>query len=614
MAVRNFSGSNQWFQCDIGTLNGTQNGAFTFVAVAKVAADGDWYPLIGLFDGTNTGGGRSAWRSGNSNQMHVDTNGDDNFTGVSWTSSDDWVIAAWSKPAGTATLRGHKGVLSSDTWTHNSGDSMDDNSSTVDNLKIGRWSTSNDTWNGRVAAVGIWKRELSDSDIESCRPGLANMLALNPDALVICGDDIEDITGNGADLNTNTGTTVVNDDDPPGFELTVSTPYLREPIISDNNSDPTLVLTTSSAPQVGDTLVLFHSSDLYTVDHLLSPTDADGPWTLSNSVTGGANTAHTKLWTRDVINSGIQTVTLNQGDGGGGENDACQFGWLLVLRTDSDPVAIEANSLNWQGTSSTSHVASTVSGLSDTGLLLTHWISDGATNYSGFPTGLNPLAELDCGSFATSILGWEIFLDGPGATGTRTITSGTSRPYAAGSVYLGFTSLAMASFDVTLALPTINFDADSTVSGTLDVSLPLPTVAFEASRSGTIVQFDVSLNLPSVGFSATSSALATFDVSLPLPEASFNSEANLHTATFNTTLLLPQVSFNALRDLFSTFDVSLSLPTISFSTLTLIGAIRISSVSGPTRLTQPVPNGPHVGSEPLPDGPDIFRVITGPGI
>src|SRR5690554_2358305 len=105
---------------------------------------------------------------------------------------------------------------------------------------------------------------------------------------------------------------------------------LREPVTSGANEDATLQLQTGSAPKTGDLLVLFHLNDHYDITNLQTPGGGgSGGWTLVETADDGFSGCHGKVWISEVTSDGTQTVELRQGEnpgGGGGNDNACQFG------------------------------------------------------------------------------------------------------------------------------------------------------------------------------------------------------------------------------------------------------------------------------------------------
>jgi hypothetical protein len=189
----------------------------TVAAIAKVAANSSYLPVL-AFDGSSNDTRRAVARY-SGNNMGMDSSGIEYSAGVNWQVADDWCLVAWTKPGATGTLRGHKYVFDTDTWTHTDGDSADDDSVTLTDVEIGRWYGDSSTFSGRMALIGAWKSELSDGTLEGLTDNLQQWIDASPDALwrldqSTVNDDVVDETGNGADQTARSGTSVVTDDDP----------------------------------------------------------------------------------------------------------------------------------------------------------------------------------------------------------------------------------------------------------------------------------------------------------------------------------------------------------------------------------------------------------------
>ncbi len=84
-------------------------------------------------------------------------------------------------------------------------------------------------FNGAIAAVAFWSRELTESEVRALGGSYQAWFAANPDALWILDqaaitDSVIDLTGNGNDEQGRTGT-AVEDGGIPGFAYGTSAPY-----------------------------------------------------------------------------------------------------------------------------------------------------------------------------------------------------------------------------------------------------------------------------------------------------------------------------------------------------------------------------------------------------
>lgn len=204
-------------------------------------------------------------------------------------------------------------------------------------------------------------------------------------------------------------------------------------VVSGHNEQGSLTLQTSAAPQVGDMLVVLHFNDHYTLEVLREPSPGGSTWIQLAFADNGTNSAHGKAWIREVTTSGVQSVDVRQGnnpDGGGGNDDACQFGWLAVVRG-----TIGADDAAGNNGGSTSQIAPAVTLAASSGLLLCGWATAGITTFT-VPDGMDGEPQINCGTWSSSIMGQEQ-IDSAGSTGARTANANPSQGYAALSVVLG---------------------------------------------------------------------------------------------------------------------------------------------------------------------------------
>lgn len=221
MAVRRFDSNNgDFITLAIGAVVGINTGAFTIAVLAKKEADGAFFPAISAENGASSR--RSLWTT-DTDVVMSNTGGFNIDTPVTFEQTDDWAVIAVTKPAGEELIRGHKGVLGG-AWTHTNGDEGFDDTQAVDNIKLGSWQDGAH-WHGLIAVAAMWERELSDAELEDgFTTSAASWLAASPDGMWLLNQAatstvVEDVTEGGADQTAITGTTVVTDDDPPGFSF-----------------------------------------------------------------------------------------------------------------------------------------------------------------------------------------------------------------------------------------------------------------------------------------------------------------------------------------------------------------------------------------------------------
>lgn len=154
-------------------------------------------------------------------------------TTMDYTAADGWRLDVWTKPAGSAQVRGHWLLLSGGGWSHaDYGSSGDSPNVPTTHFRVGRHFTSSGTLNGDLAAVAVVEASWSDGAIEaaSLHTGLAQWMTLiGADPAVVWAfnqaavtDLVTDVTGGGGDQLGRSGTSIATD--PPGFSYLLSTP------------------------------------------------------------------------------------------------------------------------------------------------------------------------------------------------------------------------------------------------------------------------------------------------------------------------------------------------------------------------------------------------------
>lgn len=205
----------------------------------------------------------------------------------------------------------------------------------------------------------------------------------------------------------------------------MATPTVRE-VVQNSASGAGVTVTTGAGTQVGDYLVCIHGCDYGTLAGMTTPTGTSGIWTTQASADLGANTIHTKLWTRSVTVAGAQTVTVP--DQGFGEENF-QFTYVVAGVSTPDGAA---------GITDGAGVSATAPSVSPTGtddLLLCAWFSASNVVTYTAPAGMTNLLEEETAGFSTLGTARQV-LSASGATGTRVATSA---PACA-----GFTGVSLA--------------------------------------------------------------------------------------------------------------------------------------------------------------------------
>lgn len=192
---------------------------------------------------------------------------------------------------------------------------------------------------------------------------------------------------------------------------------------------------TSSGMSVGDTLVIFYGSDYYQLSNMPDITTTAGTATLLGSVDIGTNLGHIKVYTCPVTVAGAQTVTIPN------HIDCDIYG--SVLRISSTVTQDGSTGTNFDSSStSASHVASGVTTTASDRLLCIAWLATltgaipaGDTAYTA-PGSMTKQSESDATNFSSMMVATEA-IPTAGATGTRTATWQTARPFGAISIAVG---------------------------------------------------------------------------------------------------------------------------------------------------------------------------------
>jgi hypothetical protein len=198
---------------------------------------------------------------------------------------------------------------------------------------------------------------------------------------------------------------------------------------------------TSSGMTVGDTLMIFYGSDYYQLSNMPDPTSTAGTLTLLGSADIGTNAGHIKAYICPVTTGGAQTVTIPA------HIDCDIFG--IVLRISSTVAQDGSTGSNVDpsapNTGTATHTAASVTTTAADRLLCVAWLvtsTGGITAGDGSYTpqgSMTKQAESDATNFSAMMVATEA-LPTAGASGTRTATWVTVRPYGAVSVAVGSTT------------------------------------------------------------------------------------------------------------------------------------------------------------------------------
>lgn len=177
-------------------------------------------------------------------------------------------------------------------------------------------------------------------------------------------------------------------------------------------------LTLGSDSAVGDTLVVSYCSDFFDLASMPDITSTAGTASLVTSADLGTNVGHMKLYTIVVDTPGAQTVTIPAHSG-------CDIHGIVMRLEGTYTVDVSGSNV-WNGvTTSSSHVAPSVTATNPGEFLVCTWMQDGGGSWSGnqyvVPGSMTFRAETDSSPFSASAMATEL-LSSAGATETRTAT------------------------------------------------------------------------------------------------------------------------------------------------------------------------------------------------
>ncbi len=217
MAVRRFDGVDDVIICTPPSPNFTGDGTWGFVWRTDTNRNNGLACLVAA------GFERVGAISVASDAMYYTTNA--GFSQCDAFVADEWYLTVFTKAAGVSAVRSHTMPFSTGVWSHTDHGTLNDGVTSQDELQFGYDVQNNFRHLGELAASGLWVgTALSDAECETLDAGVNAWLALAPDGLWVfnqetTADPVLDLTGNGADQTSITGTTVVTGDDPPGFDM-----------------------------------------------------------------------------------------------------------------------------------------------------------------------------------------------------------------------------------------------------------------------------------------------------------------------------------------------------------------------------------------------------------
>jgi hypothetical protein len=250
VAVRNFDGVDDVLDCATGALATSTFG--TQAILVKRNGTGNWHTFLAMHNSGGSAVNQFAYDSSNNAVWWIDGV---TVSGPAAVATSAWGLVVVRKATGTSTPRFSVYDFGTSTWTHANASGTRPNwaapgaSGTV----RFRWETF-DLLNARVAVRAAWNTVKwnanpgGDSALESA--GLHTSLQAwhdaTPDAGWVfnqasTGTAVTDWTGGGADQTSITGTNVITDDDPPGFNFSLGG--------GGATATPTAVVSTVALPQ-----------------------------------------------------------------------------------------------------------------------------------------------------------------------------------------------------------------------------------------------------------------------------------------------------------------------------------------------------------------------------
>jgi hypothetical protein len=130
--------------------------------------------------------------------------------------SGTWHLVCFTKATGTVTGRFHTYNYSTRTWVHENASGTSANSGALfnDDMYIGQDNGSAGAgWEGQIQALGVWKSELTDAQVEELAPNSLAWKIRKPDGLWLLsqpttGSTVVDESGNLANSTGQTGTAI----------------------------------------------------------------------------------------------------------------------------------------------------------------------------------------------------------------------------------------------------------------------------------------------------------------------------------------------------------------------------------------------------------------------
>lgn len=209
--ARTYNGTTDLLTCSVGSVPQT-TGGFTVAGIVLMPSSFSLTRTVAEMGGSS--GGDWAFYISSSGLIGLQGTGMSATLELITTTANEWGLVAVDKAAGTTAPKYHYYRYSTNAWTHTAhGSTTSDNSApTSPNFNIGHRRSTN-FFNRDIAMVGTWNRRLADAEYELLPFSLAYWYASSPSSLHILdqqatGQAVRDLTGNGANQTTLTGTSV----------------------------------------------------------------------------------------------------------------------------------------------------------------------------------------------------------------------------------------------------------------------------------------------------------------------------------------------------------------------------------------------------------------------
>src|SRR5690606_688842 len=225
LAVRQFDGVDDDIRHAIGALAGMTHG--TFAALVKVQAPtGEYSTILSLVTSGNVL--RVQWYYDEDVEWH-NIFVPDRSTQVPLTGyANQWALLVARKASGSVPVTFSLYRFNQGQWTHASSSNFANWTSPGANGIVPRSLDGDEYFRGLIAVQAVWANSVpfaNNAAVEAAglEESLQAWFDAEPDALWAFNqesvtDPVNDLTGNGADQIARTGTAVVTNDDPPGFD------------------------------------------------------------------------------------------------------------------------------------------------------------------------------------------------------------------------------------------------------------------------------------------------------------------------------------------------------------------------------------------------------------